>query len=336
VLLLALAPLLGLACAEPLFLPTGPCLDAFDGPAMATCELPGWADRGYDLVLPDDYDGDTPVPLVLAIHGGGGNKEAAERITCSEGTVDDDSCLFSQAQARGYAVVFPNGSSNRLVRKLRSWNAEGGEDGWRCTGGRACADQVDDIAYFRDLLDDVEGRVAVDPDRVFATGISNGGAMSHRLACELSDRVAAVAPVGGELQLVSTGTCAPEQPVAVLDIHGSEDPCWPYEGGVTDCPIGQKKDAFVGVPQTLAAWSEILGCQGLPTEDALPDTADDGTTTTRQRYPGCTADLVHLRIEGGGHTWPDGWQYMRERTVGRTPRDWGNEVIWDFFDNHGR
>lgn len=330
---LLLAPLLG---CNPPFLEVGPCQEQFTGPAIATCELPGWPGRDYDLVLPEGYDGSTPVPLVVAIHGGGGNKEAAERTTCSSGEPDDPSCLHKHAQDHGYAVVFPDGTSSRLIKKVRTWNAGGGEGDWRCVSGRACEDDVDDVGYIRDLVADLSQRVAVDPDRVFATGLSNGGAMSHRLACEASDLFAAVAPIGGAMQLTTSDVCEPEQPVAVLHSHGTLDPCWRYEGGEPDCPTGQKGLAHVSVERTLDEWAEILGCEGDPVEEQLPDTVQDGTTTTRLRWSGCAASLEHLRVDGGGHLWPDGFEYLGEDTIGPAWRDWGNEQLWAFFEDNGR
>ena len=101
---------LALACAPRPFLDAGECLDSFDGPAIAACQLSDWPDRDYDLVLPDSYDGSTPVPLLLAIHGGGGNRRGAAKTTCSDGKADDASCLHRHAQASGYAVAFPDGS----------------------------------------------------------------------------------------------------------------------------------------------------------------------------------------------------------------------------------
>ncbi|MBW2256514.1 MAG: hypothetical protein JRI25_18225, partial [Deltaproteobacteria bacterium] len=323
------------ACS-PSFLETGPCEDVFEGPAIATCPVPGWERREYDLVLPADYDGTTAIPVVLALHGGGGNKEGAARVTCASGEPDDTSCLHQHAQANGYAVVFPDGTSGRLIRRVRTWNAGGGVDEWRCTSGRACEEDVDDIAYFEALLDDLEERVAVDVDRVYATGLSNGAAMSHRLACELSERIAAVAPVGGAMQLTVAAPCAPSRPVAVLQVHGTEDPCWTYQGGPSECPIGQLDLSLVGVERTLTEWAELLGCDPGPVEGDLPDPEEDGTRTTRMRWNGCSAEFEHLKIGGGGHAWPDGYAYLKERTIGVVPRDWGNEVIWAFLGQQRR
>ncbi len=230
----------------------------------------------------------------------------------------------------------PNGTSSPLSKHTRTWNAGGGVDDWRCTSGHACETDVDDVAYFEALLDDLESRVNVDLGRVYATGISNGGAMSHRLACELSERIVAIAPVGGAMQLTTSHPCEPPEPVAVLHIHGTDDPCWRYDGGAPDCPTGQGGLAHVSVQRTLDEWSERLGCDAETVEDALPDAEEDGTTTVRVSHQGCAASLEHLMVQDGGHTWPDGYQYLGEWLIGQTPRDWGNEVIWEFLSRHAR
>ncbi len=315
-------------------LDTGPCETWFDGPATATCSVPGHDDRDYDLVLPDGYDGSRPIPVVLAFHGGGGNRAGAARTTCPSGDVREPECLHELGKAVGFAVVYPDGVPGSVLRESRTWNAGGGKGRWRCTSGRACEEGFDDVAYVRDLLDGLEGRVAVDPDRVYATGLSNGGAIAHRLACEASDRIAAVAPIGGALQLTTSDVCEPERPVPVLHIHGTEDPCWRYGGGAPDCPTGQKGLEHVSVERTLDEWAAINGCEGEPVGETLLDREDDGTTTERLVWPGCDAALEHLRVDGGGHTWPDGWQYLGAGVVGEVERDWGNEQIWAFFEAH--
>lgn len=327
----ALVPVVvaSLGCAGGL-LPTGPCLDHFDGPALATCEVPGWKGRPYDLVLPDSYDGQTPVPVVLALHGGGGNKAAAARSSCPGGSLDDPSCLHVHGRSHGTAVVYPSGVKS-AVGNFRSWNAGGGGPEWRCTGGRACEEGVDDVAYIAAVLDDLEGRVAVDVRRVSATGLSNGGAMSHRLACDLSDRIAAIAPVGGAMQLTTTGSCTPGRPVPVLQVHGTEDPCWRYDGGVPECPIGQEGKKHASVDRTLGEWAAINRCSGGVRTEALPDPVRDGMHTEHVVREGCAAPVELLRIVGGGHTWPNGLQYFGEERVGRTTRDWGSERLWLFL-----
>lgn len=313
-------------------LETGACQETFEEGATATCQLDSWAERPYDLVLPDDYDPEVPVPLVVAVHGGGGNSQAAIRTTCPDGNVDNEECLHNLANREGFAVAYPNGTPARLAGGIRTWNAGGDGDAWRCTSGRACEEGVDDIAYMSDLLDDIEARVNVNTDRVYFTGLSNGAAMSYAAACEISDRITAIVPVGGAMQWTTTNDCRPARPVPVMHIHGTDDPAWQYEGGPSEAVDNQGDAEHVSVERTLAEWEQINGCGSEVRHEELEDTAPlDLSTTTRIEWQGCDADLVHIKIEGGGHTWPNGYQYLSRSRIGPVSRDWGNELIWEFM-----
>ena len=320
-------------CRSGSFLDVGACGVAEAGGSGMTCSVPGWSDRDYDLWVPDGYQPGTPVPVVVVLHGDGGDKQSAERMTCDEGAAGDVACLHRTAQVHGYAAVFHDGTPERgLWHTERAWNAGGGKDGWRCSGGTACAEQVNDVQYVRDLLDDLERHIDVDPRRIYVTGMSNGGAMAQRLGCELSDRVAAIASVDGELQLATSGTCAPPRPVPLLDVHSTTDPCWPYRGGPPECPIRSGGGKLVSVARTLSVWSSIDGCDGGVDREEFPDTVHDGSITARITYTNCAVPLEHLRIDGAGHTWPDGWQSVRIQHIGTVSRDWGSEVLFEFFD----
>jgi len=297
--------------------------------AALTCELPGFERRPYDVHLPADYAPARPVPVVLAIHGGGGNSRAAARTSCPGGDVGSPDCLHAIASREGVAVVYPNGTGARLLPNVRTWNAGGGGNGWQCVSGRACKDGVDDIAYFRALLADLSRWVAVDPRRVYATGLSNGGAMSHRLACQLSDRIAAIAPLGGENQYSTTAACAPGRPVSVLDIHGTRDPCWPYGGGKAAC-LQRDDTSKISVDASMRIWATINGCKSM--QPARPMASEPGVETERIRWTGCRAETELIRTAGGGHVWPGGWAYSRESIIGPMVRGWSaNRVILDFF-----
>lgn len=303
-----------------------------EGGADRVCAVPGWDDRDFTLHLPDGYDPDVPVAVVVVFHGGGGKKEGALRLTCPEGDEQDDGCLVALADREGFAVVAPDGTPNLLNQ--RTWNAGGGEDGWRCVSGRACKDGVDDLAYVDALLDEVRAAVAVDDARVYATGLSNGGAMSHRMACDRADVFAAVAPVAGANQFAAAQGCAPSRPVPVLHTHGTEDPCWEWGGGTGAC-LQDDGDTYVSVDASMDGWAERNGCAGDAVATDLPDTVDDGTTTIRHAWPGCAADVELLEVVGGGHTWPGGWSYMREGKIGPTALDFSmNEEMWAFFEAH--
>ena len=308
-----------------------PCIGPSDRLQRKACTMPKYPKRSYDVYLPPTGKG--PFPVIFAVHGGGGNRRAAIVGTCPNGDEKSPQCLHRMANKRGYVVVSADGTKARFGN-FRSWNGGGGNGNWRCTGGRACDEKVDELAYFRALLEHLGARVNIDPNRLYVTGLSNGGTMSHRLACQL-EGVKAVVPIGGTMQWTTGEVCKPPKPVAVLHAHGTEDKCWPYVTGPTQCPIGKKDKDMKGVDDTMKEWAAILGCKGKPSESKLPDTdKNDLTRTTKFTWPGCSADLALLRIEGGGHTWPRGHQYLGERIVGRVARDWGNEVILDWFDSH--
>ncbi len=308
------------------------CADGTPRPeSTQSCPVPGFQKRLFDLDLPPSWNGSSPLPVIVAFHGGGGNRAASERVTCPDGNPSDPRCFTSMARQRGYAVVRPDGSGARLVSDIRTWNAGGGVRGLNCTSGRACKDGIDDVAYFDALMQELSQAIPVDSKRVFLTGLSNGGAISHRLACERPNAIAAIAAVGGENQFAAAGgVCT--APVAVLDIHGTEDPCWTYAASDASCLPGDG-GVKTGAAASLEGWRLRNGCGATPTETMLDD-ADpkDGTRVVRVSWPSCAAALEHLRIEGGGHTWPNGFSYFGESRIGRVTRDVGSEVILDFFD----
>jgi polyhydroxybutyrate depolymerase len=298
-----------------------------------SCKVPGHVDRGADLALPASWDGRSALPLIIAYHGGGGNREGAQRVTCPGGRAGAAGCLDTMAVARGYAVVSPDGTGNRPLRDVRTWNGGGGGPGAYCASGAACARGVDDVGYTDDLLAALATAIPIDPRRIFATGISNGGAMSHRIACERPQVIAAAAPVGGANQHGDGGgACAP---VPILHIHGTRDPCWPFAGGAGDCI--ETEGRKTSVAETMAGWAARNGCTDASSDAPLPDVdPGDGVTSVRRTWSACAAATELIAMEGGGHTWPSGWQYLGADRVGVVTRDFGNELILDFFDAHPR
>ena len=188
--------------------------------------------RTFHVYVPTSLP-DGPVPLVVALHGGTGSGRQFER----------SSGFDAQADEHGFIVVYPDGvGAGDDETQLRTWNAGG------CCGPAVRKD-VDDVGFVRQLIDEMVERYSIDPARVFAVGHSNGGFMSYRLACELSDRIAAVGLQAGGLMI---DECAPERPGSLLHIHGAEDTNVPLEGGVGSGIAGVE---FPPVADSIAAMS---------------------------------------------------------------------------------
>lgn len=299
----------------------------------AVCLVPQWRDRDFLLHLPADYDASGAYPLVVALHGGGGDKEGMNRLTCGDGDEADPGCLTEVAEREGFVVVYPDGVANGLG--FRTWNHGGDAEGLQCP--HACEEGIDDVAYVAALLDEVQRVASVDPKRVYVTGFSNGGGMSHRLACELAGRIAAIAPVGGANQFALSHACAPARPVPVLQIHGSADPCWPYDGGPGSCLAVQDgtyaaAEASVIGTADAPGWALRNGCEPAPASTTLPDDDGDGAVTTERRFVGCDAEVILMTVDGAGHTWPGGHQYLEVEEIGGLSRDFrASERIWQFL-----
>lgn len=279
------------------------------GDYSRTVQVDG-SERCYLVHVPPQYLADSPTPVVLALHGGGTN---ARNMVAFSG-------LNQKADQSGFIVVYPEGTG-RLERML-TFNA-----GNCC--GQAAARNVDDVAFVRHVLDDL-GRIAnVDRRRVFATGMSNGGMMAYRLASEMSDRIAAIAPVSGPM---GTKDCRPGRAVSVMHFHGDADEFAPFSGGKGRGPSGTD---FYSVDHSINAWVDANKCKKSPRTTQLPDRERDGTTVKQVRYESGKegAEVVLVIIEGGGHTWPGNEPSMR--SLGVSTRDISaNDMMWDFFQQH--
>lgn len=242
-------------------------------------------ERSYTVHVPPGLSPDARPPVLLALHGGGGS--AAQFASSSD--------LDRVADERGFVVVYGQGTSWGRAT-LPVWNA--GD----CCGQAVDAQQaVDDVAYAREVIRRVAADHAIDPTRVFVTGMSNGAMMAERLACEAADVFAGAASVAGVLQVPR---CAPSRPVPLLLIHGTDDPAVPYRGG-TGSGLGRVE--AMPTEQDLAGWAERNACAGpLVTEPvpALPD--ENGRTVDLLSYSGCAAPVALYRINGGIHEWPGG------------------------------
>ncbi len=277
----------------------------------------GDRDRRYLIHIPKSYNPSKPTPVVLVFHGGGGNPEGMVRLAG----------MNTKSDQAGFIVVYPFGTG-QMADSLLSFN--GGE----CCG-YAMQNKVDDVGFTRALLDDLAGVVNVDADRVFATGLSNGGIMSHYLASELSDRIAAIAPVGGPLMMEKPRN---KRPVPVMHFHGTKDEFAPYEGGYGKGFLGRNGiTSFRSVDHTVQSWIKANGCRNEPQIVALPDKTNDGTKVTRYTWTGGKegSEVVLIKIEGGGHTWP-GQEPILPRFGESTKDISANDLMWAFFQQHSR
>jgi polyhydroxybutyrate depolymerase len=276
----------------------------------------GGRERQYILHVPPGYSGGSPIPLVINLHGGGATAEMQRH----------SSQMNAASDRAGFLVAYPEGTGKSLFgRTVGTWNAG------RCCG-YAKEQNIDDVGFIRKLIDDIGGRYSLDRRRVYATGHSNGALMAYRLACELSDRIAAVAPNAAQ---DAFDNCRPTRPVPVLHFHGTDDPAARYEGG--HCG-GKTKDpgwSCRSVPDYLALWRRINSCSD--TSKVVINRGAARCVSWSECKGGAAVELCTIR--GAGHTWPDG-MYDNERAgwkkkVGHLSRDINaNDVMWEFFKRH--
>ena len=265
--------------------------------------------RPYLIHFPKGYDPRTPTPMVLALHG----------ATMNGPMMAWFSGLNTKADEAGFIVVYPNGTGRHWSF---TWNA-----GTCC--GSAVQKNIDDVAFINALLDDLIHGFNVDPQRIYATGMSNGAMMAYRLAGELSNRIAAIAPVSGPM---GTRTCQPNRPVPILHFHGTDDEFSPFNGGT-----GKKslfRNASYSVEHSIQTWVKLNGCNETPTTDVLSKNGDE-MRVTRTTYEAAQngADVVLVVIEGGGHTWPG--KNSPARSLGKSALNISaNDLMWEFFQKH--
>ncbi len=235
----------------------------------------GGRERSYILYVPASVNWSEPVALVFVFHGGTGNAESAIRMSGFNKVADQN----------GFLVAYPNGTSRLSDDKLLTWN--GGD----CCG-YAQQKNVDDVDFVRAIVTDLQSLANIDSKRIYAAGMSNGGILSHRLACETADVFAAVAPVAGTLNLAS---CTPSQPISVIEFHGTGDQHIPYEGGLG--PESLVNVDFASVQDSIGFWTSFNQCTSQPQTNSFDDIQHEAWT-------GCTASTsVELySVIGGGHT----------------------------------
>jgi len=264
----------------------------------------GGLTRRYTLHLPPNYDGRSSLPVVISLHGFAGSN------------IDQQmwSGFNAIADRENFIAVYPNGTGFP-----QRWNA--GDSPYINLGvaPQSTVGQVDDVAFIGALLDELNRTLCVDTARIYVNGLSNGGGMTNRLACEMADRIAAVGMVAGAYSPLPGG-CQPSRPLPVIAFHGDADPIVPYTG---DPSLGTPP-----IPQWAAAWAKRNGC------DAAPRMLAAQGEVSGLQYVHCAlnAEVILYTVHGGGHTWPGGPSLP---FIGKTTNDINaSEAMWQFFQAH--
>lgn len=264
--------------------------------------------RLYRVHTPPTYRSDgTKFPVLIYIHGGGGGPKSAY--------IDG---LDRYSDKLNFVLIIPRGSSTKEIGLGAAWN--GGV--WK--GGKCCGDS-DDIGFISKVIDDVTSKLNVDKMRIYVTGISNGGLMTNRIGCELSNKVAAIATVAPAALLSS---CKPVRPLPVLNIHGTGDLCNPYDGSYPKGVCARVDYKRMSPREIVEKWVELNSCDKKPIEEK----ANAITKNIFSCKNGVSVEF--WRAENMGHTWPDGSQYLPKAIVGPVSREISTESIWDFLTKH--
>ena len=268
-------------------------------------------DRSFLVYKPKGFNNAGSMPLIFINHGGQSTSQGILQVADFRATADRDKLI----------LIYPQGFQN-------TWN----------DGRPTAANQlkVDDVNFFRQMCNYSVSNLSVDNSRIYATGLSNGGFMSARLGCELSDRIAAIAIVGASYEQGIYNSCTPTKTVSAIVMQGTADPLMPFNGGLV---AGVAGGIAVSHNQAILKLVTINNCSLTPATINLPDIANDGTTVVETKYTNTTTnnEVIGYQIIGGGHTWAQGLQYLPENIIGKTCQDInGNEIIWQFFKRHKR
>lgn len=258
--------------------------------------------RTYSFYVPASYTSSQPAPLVLNLHGYTSNGQQQAAYTN----------FAAIADTAGFIVVHPDGTIDPIAQQ-RFWNFG------------IAGTNVNDIGFLGALIDTIAAHYTINPNRIYCTGMSNGGYMSYALACQ-TNRFAAIASVTGSMSVPMYNSCNPANPIPVMDIHGTLDPTVPYTGNTTSKPI----------PDVVQFWADKNNCNPNPNITQVPNTnTTDNATTEHQLYTGGTNGhtVEHYKVVNGGHTWPGGT--INLPTSGNTCRDFSaSKEIWRFFSQY--
>ncbi len=264
--------------------------------------------RKYVVHVPASYRPSSSSPVVLALHGGGGFAEYQAK--------DEHYGLISKSEQAGFIAIFPNGYSPLRNGKFATWNA-----GTCCAGARD--KNVDDVGFLRAVVGDLGQRLNIDRTRVYSIGMSNGGLMSYRMACEAPDLVKGIMAVAGT---DNTTHCEPGKPVSILHVHAKNDDHVNFDGGAgVAARDASKVTDFRSVPDTIAKWVRLNRCEPKPARVLEVPGA------TCDIYTGC-AEGTRVKLcvtERGAHSWPGGVKSRGSEPASKAII--ANDVMWDFF-----
>lgn len=265
--------------------------------------LDGWT-RTWTLDLPPHYYDTSGFPLVIMLHGFGGNADQAEH----------DYGLTEKGNGAGFVVVYPDGTQSNGPARLRSWNT-----------GTCCPvaqdNGVNDVHFISVLIDQLVANYKIDPKRVYVAGMSNGAMMAYTLACDLSDKIAAITSVSGTLMVSSP--CQPSRTVPILHIHSALDTKVPYYGG-----YGMASHYFTSVDSTMSVWTALDSCN-------TPPQVTGGTNYSRTEWLGHDGRVaIDLYLtQDGGHSWPGGLKPRWQADAPSTALN-ATDLLWDFFQQY--
>ncbi len=245
--------------------------------------------RHYLLHIPPSYQGSNAAPLIINFHGYNSNSQQEENLTG----------MSAKADREGFIVVYPDGINS-------TWFTGPGEDGQR------------DQQFIRDLIASLETQYSIDSKRIYATGISNGGGMTDRVACNMADMIAAIAPDSGAYNFWQD--CNPSRPMPVLAFHGLDDNIVPYEGGTP-------KIMEPPIEEWAAAWATRNGCSSIPSITTPMETVTVRTWSDCQN----NADVILYTLANHGHSWP-GSPIMPKSITSQAVN--ATDVMWEFFKTH--
>lgn len=283
--------------------------------------------RRYTVHLPHTYNAKTPLPVVIVFHGLGMNGASVRGLSAMDIT----------AERNGFITVYPDAIAGR-------WN-----------DGVQPRSTTDDVGFISEMIDAIQRKFRIDSRRVYACGISNGGFFVERLACEISNKIAAIGVVSASGGDAVCARCNTHRGMPIVFFLGTEDPLIPREGetkelgklgealGLADLGVKSlsstvaKAGGLMSANDVAEFWARNNGASAHPREEALPDhDTRDGCKVKRETYSG-TSPVVVYTIEGGGHSWPGGMGFVAQDIIGRTCNDISaSDIMWQFFQYHSR